>query len=154
MFKTMKYFRSFGSSLLRRRRRVHAETLEESFLSVSVRCARGGEDGECVREPSTFASGGSSIDDDCTSDVSDWSDDTVHGRRYRTVALHQIAHPNAFPEVVPAMHARTITFDDLLEHFDTSSDEDSDAFSTSYCSTRCVEGSYEPSDDEDVWENL
>eukprot|EP00928_Gymnodinium_smaydae_P005659 TRINITY_DN11929_c0_g1_i1.p1 TRINITY_DN11929_c0_g1~~TRINITY_DN11929_c0_g1_i1.p1 ORF type:complete len:177 (+),score=18.80 TRINITY_DN11929_c0_g1_i1:78-608(+) len=164
MLKTMKYAKSFGSSLMRRPRKVHAETQEESFASVSVR-AWAGEEDEDRNEPFTFGSADSTSDDDCDSIL---SDDTVCGRRYRTVTLYGIVDFSSLPEAVAlsrasdmvplttvngvAWYPRT-TRVRLVRTSYSRGDVDSDLLSSASLNTRYVEESYEPSDDEHVWED-
>eukprot|EP00928_Gymnodinium_smaydae_P019856 TRINITY_DN17642_c1_g5_i1.p1 TRINITY_DN17642_c1_g5~~TRINITY_DN17642_c1_g5_i1.p1 ORF type:complete len:191 (+),score=18.86 TRINITY_DN17642_c1_g5_i1:80-574(+) len=153
MLKTMRYFQSLGSSMMRRRSRVHAEPLEGSFVSVSATCvARAGEVEEGELDPSyqsTFAVGDSFSDDD------EWdgqfSDETVNGRRYRSVALHGITHPNSLPEgiasALPGQRTNGLQMNDFYD------DMDSELSSLASESTRYVEERFEASDDEDAWED-
>eukprot|EP00928_Gymnodinium_smaydae_P009524 TRINITY_DN13575_c0_g2_i1.p1 TRINITY_DN13575_c0_g2~~TRINITY_DN13575_c0_g2_i1.p1 ORF type:complete len:198 (-),score=15.92 TRINITY_DN13575_c0_g2_i1:112-648(-) len=169
MLKTMKYLKAFGISMIRRPRKVHAETTEESFDPVSVTCVQAGEDDEDISArsiyESTFRAADSSSDDDCESLL---SDDTVYGRRYRTVRLYGIVDPGLIPEGLAstrtsARDPRTSTVLDVLDHgrapivrwlqmSHARGDIDSDLFSLSSLSTRYVEESAEASNDED-WEH-
>eukprot|EP00928_Gymnodinium_smaydae_P076627 TRINITY_DN59673_c0_g1_i1.p1 TRINITY_DN59673_c0_g1~~TRINITY_DN59673_c0_g1_i1.p1 ORF type:complete len:185 (-),score=30.40 TRINITY_DN59673_c0_g1_i1:67-555(-) len=149
VFKTMKYFKSVGSSMIRRRRKVHAETTEDSFLSVSVNCPRAGEEEEEDENANTtFGHEGSSSEDDCDSVL---SEDTINGTRYRTLTLYGLPLPNALQEggASPQSSTRVLR----LRMSDLPDDLDSDMFSLSSFMTRYGEGSDEASDDEDVWES-
>eukprot|EP00928_Gymnodinium_smaydae_P009523 TRINITY_DN13575_c0_g1_i2.p1 TRINITY_DN13575_c0_g1~~TRINITY_DN13575_c0_g1_i2.p1 ORF type:complete len:173 (-),score=21.14 TRINITY_DN13575_c0_g1_i2:130-648(-) len=163
MLKAVKSMRALGAAMLRprRRRKVHAERREESFEPVSVTGVWAGEADAAVGEPSTFrAADASGEDDDCDSVL---SDDTVYGRRYRTVRVYGIVDPGFIPEGLAspqssATDRRTSTVLDVMAPGPAPSARwvrmslHSDSFSVSSLSTRYAEESVETSDDED-WEH-
>eukprot|EP00928_Gymnodinium_smaydae_P000475 TRINITY_DN10181_c1_g1_i1.p1 TRINITY_DN10181_c1_g1~~TRINITY_DN10181_c1_g1_i1.p1 ORF type:complete len:206 (+),score=20.73 TRINITY_DN10181_c1_g1_i1:92-619(+) len=167
MLKTMRYLKSLGSSMIRRPRKVHAEIPVESFEPVAVTFVQpAGEDGD-VSEPSIIESPFCAAADECSDDECEsvLSDDTVHGRRYRTVRFYEVSDPSSIPEGSASVRTSatdppTSTVLDVLaddrapgvrwfrvSHLDTQ------AFSLSSLSTRCVEESAEATDDEDWKQN-
>eukprot|EP00928_Gymnodinium_smaydae_P009527 TRINITY_DN13575_c1_g1_i1.p1 TRINITY_DN13575_c1_g1~~TRINITY_DN13575_c1_g1_i1.p1 ORF type:complete len:169 (+),score=25.37 TRINITY_DN13575_c1_g1_i1:53-559(+) len=158
MLQTMKYLKSWSSSMIGRPYKVHAETTVQASVPVLVTCAWAGDDDEDVSEPSTpdslLLAAYSSSDDDCESLL---SDDTVYGRRYRTVRLYGLASPrNAVTDpgtsaVLDVLALERAPGASRFQMYHSRGDFDSDTFSLSSSSTRYVEESFEASDGED-WE--
>eukprot|EP00928_Gymnodinium_smaydae_P009526 TRINITY_DN13575_c0_g5_i1.p1 TRINITY_DN13575_c0_g5~~TRINITY_DN13575_c0_g5_i1.p1 ORF type:complete len:181 (-),score=28.28 TRINITY_DN13575_c0_g5_i1:214-756(-) len=171
MLRTIKYLKSIGSSMIRRPRKVHAAKSEESFEAVSVTCAWAGEGDEDVSERSNLNSAllaaDQSSDGDCESLL---SDDTVYGRRYRTVRVYGVVDPSFTPEDLATASPRTSATDPgastllnamaperapgvrWFQMTHSRGDFDGDTLIFPSFSTRYVEESFKASDDED-WEH-